>query len=152
MAERNNLLTINKIWSEDPSQLAYQVQTAYREIAGAVNHRDIGEYQEVEVLAGQQFFVSGDNQEKRDVFRKVVDLGTLVTGLNMVAHGLAVGTPSTFTFTKLYGTIQNQITPLFLPIPNDNIHFEVDATNISITIPITYNGFTGIAVLEYLKE
>ena len=80
--------------------------------------------------------------------------GALVLGPNTQAHGVAVGNPTTFVFTRIQGVIfrQGAPNPLFVPVPNDDIHLEVNDTNVVLTIPAAYVGFfcQGI-VLEYVK-
>lgn len=116
--------------------------------ARMINRKDTATYETVEIQSNQQYF-SNNPKVKRFAFRKVVELGTLATGVNTVAHGIT--TTSDFIFTHVYGSIYNQATPLWVPIPNDGILVTVDATNVNVTIPAAYNGFKGQLVLEFLK-
>ena len=161
----------NYEWPEKTEDFIYQLKRRYRRIASSINSRDIGNYLAItpdvnnttttaEVLTGQQWYVLPNpsqysQTENRTPYRKVVRYpAALVVGLNTQAHGIAVGNPTTFIFTRIYGVIQRQgaPNPLFVPVPNDDIHLEVDNVNVLLTIPAAYVGFfcQGI-VLEYLK-
>jgi len=117
--------------------------------ARLLNRKDTAQYEKVEVQCNGQYF-SGNPNTKRFVFRKVVELGTLSTGVNTVAHGIT--TNPDFVFTHVYGSIYNQATPLWVPIPNDGILVTVDGTNVNITIPAAYNFYSGLIVLEFIKN
>lgn len=145
------LLPINQSFSDDWKEFLIQFTKLYADISRNTNARDIAIYDLVEVTTGQQWYVTGSPQTKRSGFRKTVQIPALVLGLNSIAHGIAVGTPSTYVFTPSNGMIFNQALPKFVPIPNDDIHVDIDATNVNITIPAAYVGYTGNMVLEYLK-
>lgn len=145
-------LPTSEIYPEDNEQLLIRLTQIYQEMALRINVKDIAQYEtDVELLNGQQF--SGTTpQVKRFAYRKVLSTGTLSTGANTVAHGINFPTPNTFHFTRIYGVIENTTTPLYVPIPNSDTLVTVDGTNVNITIPAAYNGFSGRAILEYLKE
>lgn len=135
----------------DPVEFRIFLKRVLERHAKTLNRKDTAQYETVEIQNNQTF--PGDTpQNKRYIFRKLVDLGTLSTGVNNIAHGISVGTPSTYVFTRIYGTVYNQTTPLFVSAPNDTIHLEVNATQVSITIPAAYNGYSAICVLEFYKN
>lgn len=144
-------LPTSEVFPEDFGQLLIRLTQIYQEMALRLNVKDIAQYEtNVELLNGQQF--SGTTpQTKRFAFRTTLATGILATGANNVAHNIAFPTPNTYHFTRIYGVIEDTTAPLYVPIPNDNVHLEVNATNAVITIPAAYNGYSGIVVLEYVK-
>jgi hypothetical protein len=136
---------------EDPKDFLTKLTNVYSRLSQRINKKDIAIYENsVEIQNGQSFF-GIDPQTKRDGFRKVLQTGILATGANNIAHGITFPTPNTYHFTRIYGVIENTATPLYVPIPNDNTHLEVNLTNAVVTIPAAYNGYSGIVVLEYVK-
>ncbi len=155
------LLEVNKSFPEEWDVFLERFMDAYRDIARASNAKDIGLYDEEEILNGQQFFpnptttFTTTNRILRQAYRQVYQIPALVAspGPTNIAHGLTFPVPNTFHFTRIYGVIEDLTLPLYVPIPNDNVHMEVDGTNIVISgYPATFNGFTGVAVIEYLKN
>lgn len=144
-------LATSEIFPKEEEQFNVKITQIYQNLASKINIKDIALYEaSLELPDGQQFF-SNDPQVKRYGFRKVISTGALATGANTVAHGITLPTPNTYHFTRIYGVIENTATPLYVPIPNDTVLVTVDGTNINITIPAAYNGYSGIVVLEYVK-
>lgn len=128
--------------------------SVYQDIATNVNVRQIGNFDFVETMAGQFFFSSPGSQNKRQTFRKVVTFSPLVAGLNSFAHGIT-GIGPNFTFTHIYGTGKNALGTLQVPFPQGGANtsmLEIDPTNVNLTIPAAYAGFSALIVLEYLKS
>lgn len=145
-------LPITQTFSEEWSQFLIQFTKTYSDISRNTNARDIGIYDLTEINNGQQWYTPGNTSIKRFDFRKVIPVPALVLGLNSIAHGITVGSPTTYVFTFINGVIFRQAAPpLFVPIPNNDIHVDVNQTNVNITIPAAYVGFTGNCVLEFLK-
>lgn len=137
---------------ENVQEFLVELKKILENHASIINRKDTGQYEEIELL-NNQTFPGRTQQIKRNIYRKIINLGTLVTGVNNIIHNIATGgAGSTFVFTRMYGFLYNQATPLWLPIPNDNIHMEVNATQVSVTIPALYNNFLGRAVLEFYKN
>lgn len=135
----------------DKDQFREELKRILEDHARLINRKDTGQYEEQELQVNQTF-PGVTPQKKRYIYRKIIDLGILSTGVNLTAHNIATGgAGSTFVFTRIYGTVYDQTVPLWVAAPNDTIHLEVNATNVSITIPITYNGYSGQAVLEFYK-
>lgn len=152
-------LPINVIWDEDPEQFAYQIQQIYRNIADTTNCREIATYDETELLTGQQFFVQGDNQKKRQSFRKVINFGSLPNaGVKNVAHNITnIG--ANFTISRIYGSTSDTSAFEYRPLPwaanvaANVIELSMDATNIIIETFVDYTRFNNTyVIIEYLKN
>lgn len=136
---------------KDPRQFLIKLASVYQSLAFRVNKKDVGIYEaDIEIPNGQQFF-GNTPQIKRDGFRKVLQTGALSTGANTVAHNISFPTPNTYHFTRIYGVIEDLTVPEWVPIPNNAVTVTVDGTNVNINIPVAYNGYSGIVVLEYVK-
>lgn len=137
---------------KDLDQFREEIKRILEDHARLINRKDTGQYENIELQVNQTY--PGANlQERRYIYRKLINLGTVVTGVNNIAHGIATGgAGSTFVFTRIYGVVYDQATPLWVAAPNDNIHLEVNATQVSITIPALYNNYLAIAVLEFYKN
>ncbi len=140
---------------DDIDQLKIRLRQYFNDIASSLNVKDSGYYVQTETITGQLFLPNfgtdkASNVTYRPAFRTVVPFTGLTTGANTVAHGLSP--TATWHFTRIYGVIEDTAAPLWVPIPNDDIHVDVDGTNINITITASYNGYDGRVILEYLKE
>lgn len=126
--------------------------------ANAVNEREIAQYVPDEVLTGQRWFTSGDPNTFRYTYRTVVDFGALPNATTKsVAHNIAfVGTSA--VFTRILGAATDTATQTYLPLPyveltsGNHIEVNVDATNVNIVTNFNYSAYTGLIVLEYIKE
>lgn len=129
-----------------------EVTTAY-----IVNQKQNGQYDTIEQLAGQYFFVVNNNQSKRQAFRKVINWGALP---NAAAQSQAHGITGITVWTNIYGAARgNRVGVPFpgFPLPyvnlaGNSIQVDVDDTNVTITTSINYSDYDAIVVLEYLKE
>jgi hypothetical protein len=146
---------INQTFSEDQSQFLIQITNRDRDIARYINAREIAIYDLIEILTGEQWF-GATPQVKRDVFRRVYQLGATAAGATTtIAHGITGLT----AFTHIYGTAVTAVVD-YRPIPyssvtavTDQIEINVDATNINVSNGATAPNITsGIIVLEYLKN
>lgn len=138
----------------DPKELINRLNKAYEDMATRLNSKEIGIYDLVEVLTGQQWFTSGDPQKKRQTFRKVFEFGAIAPGILLVIpHGIT----GIVAFTHIYGTCIT-VTPEYRPLPyvdiinvTNQILLKCDPTNIVVgnggTAPAITSGFV---VLEYL--
>lgn len=121
-----------------------------KKISNAVNIREIGWLLDEELLAGKQFIPgsSGSNdQEYRSVFRKVVNTGALVIGVNPgVNHGIVFD--SNFTLIDLWVSGTNSGTLTALRITGNDVL--MNATQIVITSPQVFD--RSFAVIEYIQE
>lgn len=129
-----------------------------REVSSGINIRDVGFYQETEILTGQQFVPSAANPTVlRNVFRKVIDTGALssLTTPQTVAHGITV-TANTVV-TRIYGAATNPGNR-FIPLPfinssGNHIELAMDSTNIILTSAANQPAYTtSYVVVEYMQE
>lgn len=138
----------------EAQEMAFALEQNYYRTALSVNQREIAIYFPFESLTGQMWPAStavgssGVPYDYRSTFRTAVSIPPLAVGLNLIPHNIP-GVSATFVFTKQLGSIGNGA--LWVAVPNDNIHLEVDAVNVRITIPAAYVGYTGFVILEYLK-
>lgn len=138
---------------EEEEKRVKEIST-YRDIANAVNARQLGTFEPFELPTGQYFASSTNSQQKRQTFRKVVSFSPLAAGLNVIPHGIP-GIGANFTFTHIYGTGRNAAGSLQVPFPQGGANtsmLEVNTTDIRLTIPAAYAGFSALFVLEYLKN
>lgn len=131
----------------------------YKRIVAAMNSKEGSLYTIIEQGNFQRYYTPSDPQTFRNVYRLVVQVTPLVAGPNPFPHGI----PSIagFTFTHIYGVIQNATPTLVAAIPQGQptgtlkgVSVEVNATDVVVTITAAspYIGFTGNVVLEYTKN
>lgn len=153
-------LATSNVFSEDPSQFLVDFTSLYTNIANAVNLREVGQFETIEILTGQIYFDPTNAQIKRSVFRKVFTTGIIASGATSTqAHGITGFT--TLTFVHIYGTcITTAATFNKRPIPyasatlvTDQIQVDVDDTNLRIINGATAPQISSsIIVLEYVKD
>jgi len=123
----------------------------YSDIARRLNDKQIGTFDLVEVVAGEQWATATDPQTKRQTFRKIFYFSD--ASLNF-AHGIT----GIVLCTHIYGAATNGIN--FFPIPYvsataiaNQIQIDVTPTNIVITKGGGAPAITlGAIVLEFLKN
>jgi len=140
---------------DDEEEKEIVLTNMLRDVIDRLNSKEIGIFEETEVLTGQRWFNTESEDDKRGVFRKVISFSSLTAvGTTSVAHEL--GDVSGFTFTKIYGTAKNASGTLHVSLPQggpDDVMITVDATNVNIICATgTYNTFSALVVLEYLKN
>jgi len=158
--------TINNLKgaSLELKELFIRLYRNINDIAMQVNRKDSAVYGLDEFVCGQTFFPnpayrsgSAVNPKPRQVYRKVVNFGTLPNaGTTNVAHGLTIN--NTYSFTRIYGAASDQAGSVYIPLPfssptlNQNISLSVGTTNVTITTGINMSAFTvTYVVLEYMK-
>lgn len=139
-------------YPKDLEELINRLNKAYEDTATRLNIKQIGIFDLVEFLTGEQWPVVGNPQSKRQTFRKVFFFSD--SSLT-IAHGITGVT----LYTHIYGAATDGTN--FFPIPyvdvtsvTNQIAITVDATNIHINKgagapPAITNG---IIVLEMLKN
>lgn len=155
--------------SNMPSQLkdlALRLYQSYNDAALITNIKDSGYYLPVEFVNGQQWFAdpsidpqAPDTQTPttRQVYRMVVDFGTLPnTGTKTVPHTIE-GISTQTTFTRIYATASDTTNMEYIPIPyvssTETIEINIDDTDVIITTSADFSNFdTTYVVLEYLKN
>lgn len=143
-------LPTTQYFPDDPKQFREILTFVYSDIARRLNDKEIGIYDLVEFLTGQQWFTPVNPQIKRQTFRKVFQFND--ANLNF-AHNI---TGITLT-THIYGSFTDGTN--FYPLPfvstviTDQIKIVVTPSNIVVTKGGTAPAITnGVIVLEYLKN
>lgn len=131
-------------------------------IAVIVNTKDTGYYVLDEFVNGQLFFPNpsaqtSQSQQTRQVYRKLINFGTLPNSTTKaVAHNITT-TPTT-TFTRIYAAASDPVGRNYIPIPYatpvaDDIALDVDSTDVIITTGADRTNFTiCYVILEYLQQ
>jgi len=148
---------------EELKELLAKLYRNINNIALSVNIRDAGLYPRSEFISGQLFFPdpslsssSAKTPEQRQVFRKVINFGTLPNSSSKsIAHEITI--TSGFTFTRIYGAASDSSAPQFIPIPYASaattIELFVDGTNVTVTTTSNRTSFTSTyIVIEYIKD
>ncbi len=121
-----------------------------KRISNTVNIREIGWFLEEELLSGKQFIPgitsSPINQEYRSVFRKTINTGALVAGVNPgINHGI--------TFDANFSLIQIWVSGTLISTNAKTItgnDVNMTTTQIIITSPQAFD--RSFCVIEYIKE
>ena len=160
----NFIWDVSQIYSTDINSDAFKdlLVKLYQNInlmAMNINIKDSAFYDTNEFVNGQTFYSdpntnssSNKSSSRRQVFRKVVNFGSLPdTSLKSVAHDITVTTA--YTFTRIYGTSSDTSNRVYIPVPNSDISLTVDFTNVNITTSSNLTSFgTTYVVLEYIKQ
>lgn len=126
-----------------------------KEMANAVNAREIGFLLDEELLSGKQFIptpamsgaTSSNSQQGRSVLRIVVDVSPLVAGANAgVPHGVIFD--NRFTLIDLWVAGTNSATLTARDISGNDVL--MNATNLVITSPQAFD--RAFAFIEYIQE
>jgi len=152
-------LPTTQVFPEELSERLIVLTDNYTALAQSINQREIGTFETVEQLNGQQFFNTTDPERKRFAYRKVFAIGAIAQGAtSTTAHGIT-GVNATTIFTHIYGTCVTDVVDN-RPIPyadvtavNEQIEINVDATNINLLNGAAAPAITSaLVVLEYLKN
>jgi hypothetical protein len=152
----SNYLDIEFLIPKELDELQEWIANRERLTADIMNIKEMGNYDKIEFVNGQQWFTTANNQVKRYAFRKVFEGGAIAAGAtDTFAHGIGTIT----TFTRIYGTAITDVVD-YRPIPfahaatvTDQISIVCTATQISVTNGATAPGITSyIVVVEYLKN
>lgn len=155
--------------SEEFKELIVRLYQNINNIVLALNIKDVGYYPVVEFLNGQLYFPNpsldpstSQGSAYRQVFRTTVNFGTLPNATTTsVAHNIDIdpSTPTTYSFTRIYGAATKDDQTSFIPLPYssgtlaNNIELSVTNTDIVITTSIDYSAYTiTYIVVEYLKN
>lgn len=144
---------------KDKSEERIVLTDMYAAIANATNIKDIGIYDVVEIINGQQFFNEDNIQRPRSAYRKVFSIGAIAAGdTSTTAHNISGIT----TFTRMYGVaeVSSGGTTYWRPIPfssitNVNLQIQIQCSSADL---IVVNGaaapdiVSAIVVLEFLKN
>lgn len=137
--------TIPDDWEEGRQFLVENL----KKISEAVNIREIGWVLQEQLLTGKNFQPTSNNsQEFRSIFRKLIPFSSLSAGSNTVAHGITFD--SNFTLLQIYGAATNTSTFTAAPIPGGTMTVTMDATNVIVTSPGTFQ--RAWVIIEYILE
>lgn len=153
----SNQLPISVDLPEDKVEFNTYLTELLRRISNVANTKEGALYLPQELATFQQYFTS-DPLKTRNVYRKVVDFGTLPNaGLKQVAHGI-VFTDQCST-TRIYGSATDPVNLIFIPLPYasptaaNEIELFIDATNVNIITGSDRTAFTSCTVvIEYTKN
>jgi len=164
----SNLLPNTFLIPQDPVQKDLMLRRYLDQIATAVNDKDSAIYDGLETITGQQFYptfpgTESTNSVYREVYRKVIDCGTLPSSASSTtAHGIT--TTQDFTFVKIYGTstdpgVSTITSSIPLPYmntttPGDSVELSINATDVIITTTTAnYAAYTRtFVVLEWMTQ
>lgn len=137
-----------------PTYERYQqeFQFLYQRIANSVNSKEGGLYVPQEKTTGMRYFTENDPQTFKNVYRMVVDFGTLPnTGTTSVAHNIP-NWDSNFLLTRAYGAATDTVGLSSVPIPNEGIFLEINNSDVTITTSNDFSRYTETTiVIEYTK-
>lgn len=139
----------------DETQKEITTINLFNDVINRLNAKEIGTFDTKEILTGQSWFNENNQTQRKGAYRKVFVFPSLTAiGTTSVAHGL--GDISGFTFTRITGTAKNAAGTLHVSLPQggpNSVMLTVNANNINIICATaTYNTFSAIVVLEYLKN
>lgn len=137
-------------WEEARPFLVEQLKN----LANAINVREIGFFLDQELLSGK-FFIPGSNdvlaggssQQFRTILRIVVDFGPIVVGLNTIAHGIV--NDADYEQIALWACATNSTT-LTSTVFGNSSTIRVIGPNIQIMSDGNYDRCK--AYLEYIQE
>lgn len=138
-------------YPKDPNELLIRLNKAYEDTATRLNVKQIGIFDLVEFLTGEQWFTTGNPQVKRQTFRIVFEFSDASLVFNHGITGITLCTHIYGGFTD--GTI-------FYPLPyvdvvnvTNQVKVTVSATQVLIVKGATAPAITnGVVILEYLKN
>lgn len=151
----SNYLPVEIQLPEEQADINQVFSDRHRSIADVVNLKENAQYEDSELLTGQQWFTANNNQTKRQTYRKVFDTGVINAGATAnIAHGIT----GVALFTRIYGCCVTAVVD-YRPIPyssvaalNQQIEINVAGLNIVIINGAASPQITsGIVVLEYIK-
>jgi len=135
---------IPELWEEAKPFLVENL----KKISQGVNDREIGLYLDNQLLTGGQFIpVATSTQEYRSIFRKVINTGALIAGVNTFPHGVTFDV--NFTLIDLWVSATDSVGFNAITM-SDPANVTMDATNINITSPSAFD--RSFAFVEYILE
>jgi len=146
-----NQLPISIEIPQDYAEFRHQFNTLYQRITASLNSKEGGLYVPDEKITNQQYFDENDPQKNKNVYRMVLDFGSLPNSTSKsVIHGIDWN--DDYRLTRAYGAATDINALEGLPIPNDGILLEINSTSAIITTTTDRSGFTETTVvIEYTK-
>lgn len=143
----------------DDEQFKLSLNDYMTRLVQILNDKDTGLYVDQEILNAQQFFDAADRTRLINIYRTVVDVGTLPNaGSSTTAHNITFPTGS--RLTRMYGAATDPTAGTYIPMPyvnvttpTDGIEIQANNTNVIVTTTTAnYITFDGVVILEYIKE
>jgi hypothetical protein len=153
----SNQLPLSIDLPEDAIELNTYLTELLRLSANVINTKEGALYMPQELATFQQYFTS-DPLVTRNVYRKVVDCGTLPnTSLKAIPHGIAFD--SACSTTRIYGSATDPVGLIFIPLPlgspvaGASVEVYLTATDIVIVTGVDRTNYTRCTiVIEYTKN
>jgi hypothetical protein len=148
-----NQLDVSVDLPHDLEGLRDAVNDFYQGLANNINSKEGALYVPIEKLNSAQYFLAGNPQNYRAVYRMVVNFGALPnTGTKSVPHNI-VNWNNQCRLVRSYGAATDPIGLNALPIPNDGIFLKNNATDVTITTTADFSAYTeSTVVLEYTRS
>lgn len=160
----DNFLPEDIILPEDDKEKNLVLTDYFKNMVPLLNAKEIGIYNDLEILNGETWFNTANRQNRRNGYRTVVDFGVLPNAtVKSVAHNITVASTTSFTHIYATATDPTAVFPAIFSVsipyvnvatPGDDIEINVDDTNVNIrTSTANWTGFTTCyVVLEYLLD
>lgn len=154
---RSPYLITSRKFPSNAVQLEPTLNKMYIEVAAAVNARTVGLYNMSQITTGNLYFNDGDPQDQHPGFRRVYQLDSIASGLNVIPLGFVLTDNS--RFVNMYGTanrpdVQSVPIPYMnVTTPTDGIELRVNWSTSNIEIVTTtgnWTAYSAIIVLEYI--
>lgn len=135
----------------DYSTFRFQFSQLYQRLTSSLNSKEGGLYVPQEKITNQQYFDEDNPQQNKNVYRMVVDFGSLPNSTSKsVNHDIDWN--DSYRLTRSYGASTNINSQESLPIPNDGILLEINSTNVIVTTTSDRSSYTDTTiVIEYTK-
>ena len=157
-----NQLPLSMDFPDDPVKFKEILTLLYKRIANAVNTKEGGLFSLAEQFDFQQYFIQGNPNNFRNVYRKTFDM------VNLNGGPIAPGATVTFAHningivdpTHIYGAATNSDVPVkYIPLNyvsttliTDQVQIYLDPTNVTLINGATQSALTqAYIVAEYLK-
>lgn len=153
---QSSFLPTTTVFPTDYDELIIRLTKNYSDTANFLNIREIGIYETIEILTGEQWSNPGQPSNRRQAFRKIFIFGAIAPGASLpITHGITGVT----SFTNIYGTVNTAISDS-RPVPFVDVLLITNQISVIVnlsTITI-FNGSTapsiknGLVILEFLKS
>lgn len=149
----NNSLPISIDFEDSGDQLIPTISLIYKRIANSVNGKESALYSLQEKGSFQQYFISTNPQQFRNVYRKCFDMVNLNSGVNIPAGGTVTfphNIVGLFQSALIYANATNTTGQRF-SFTYPNVY--LNATNVVVVNPDAVNALTQCDVIaNYLKN
>lgn len=151
-------LPTSRVFPDNYVELEPHLTKMYIDVAQAVNSRVIGIYDKFQVVTGERWFNDLDPQKKRQTYRQVYSVPSILNGTTSIPLNFTVDANT--NFTHIYGAANSVSAGFSVPIehinvaaPADSISIRINRTTSTIEIITTtanWTTYSAIIVVEYL--